>query len=339
MRRLRFACAVLVAVLVVPSLACAASATAAEYRERVATARAAVEEALPGVADEAAAHDLAEEVGALLPAHEQVTLGGGDVSVDNSALHTLLGQMDDAGSADGRRRSAESILAHLDSQQVALGTTGTAPPHDEAALERILKDEGVTKADPQNKLLAEIQKLVDKLLAWLTAAGERPAVKASFRVAYYALLVLSGFAVIWIAWLVIRRLRASGLRGDSSGGAADDAPVVAAAEGLPDDALAFADAEAANGRFREAVRALFGGAARELVVRGVVPRTRTRTTRELLGDVGDSRPHVLPPLRLLADAFEPAWYGHVDPGSPGYADARAVYVSLTGALDSAGEAS
>ncbi|TLM72997.1 MAG: DUF4129 domain-containing protein, partial [Actinobacteria bacterium] len=81
----------------------------------------------------------------------------------------------------------------------------------------------------------------------------------------------------------------------------------------------------ASGRTRDAVRALFGGAARTLVERGVVPQTRTRTDGELLADVSRAAPPVAPPLSELTGAFELAWYGHVEPGEDGYAGARGAY--------------
>jgi hypothetical protein len=336
MRRLSLTCMVLAAVLALSSPAYAA--TAAEYRERVLEARSAVEEALPGIAEEPVAHALAAEVDTLLPTTEVVEVGGTGVTVDNSGLHTLVAQLQDASGGVARRDVAERILEHLVSQEAAVGVAGTAPPSDPAALSRILEDEGLTEGSGAGStLLARLQEIVNRIIEWLMNAGGRPAVIGSFRVVYYVLLVLSGFAVIWIATLIVRRLRSSGPRGDSGAGGTSGVPAVAAAEGLPDDALAFADAEAASGRFREAVRALFGGAARDLVERGVVSRARTRTTCELLGDVEAVRPSVMPPLRTLASAFEPAWYGHVDPGASGYADARAVYVSLAATLDPAGD--
>lgn len=341
MRRRSLACVMLLVALALPSTAHAATTTVVEYRERVVAARAAVEKALPGVADEAAARELAATVGELLPESEKVDVGGTEVTVDNSGLEALVSSLDAAGSAEPRREAADRILAQLDSQVAALGTPGPALPTDPAALDRILKEEGVGGAQSaRSTLLAELQKLMSRIIDWLTSAGDQSAVRNSFRVVYYALLAISGLAVMWVVVLVIRRLRSSRVRGDASDAADVQGPVVAAAEGLPDDALAFADSEAAAGRSREAVRALFGGAARELVERGVVPRTRTRTTRELLGDVEQARPRVVPPLRALASAFEPAWYGHVEPGASGYADARAVYVTLLDMLvDAAGESS
>jgi len=323
----------------VPSVAYAATATMAGYRERVIAARGAVESALQGGADEDAARDLAETIGALLPAAEQVEVGGTEVAVDNSTLHGLLDRLDAAETGSARREIAGTVLEQLISQEAAVGTAGTAPPHDVAALDRILEDEGLSGAGAaQSELTERVREFVNRLIEWLTEAGDSPAVKTSFRLVWYALLVLSAVAVIRIATLVVRRLRSSGIGRDARVSNPDDVPVVAAAEGLPDDALAFADGEAAAGRFREAVRALFGAAARELVERGVVSRTQTRTTRELLGDVESARPTVAPSLHALASTFEPAWYGHVDPGDTGYTGARLVYVALLDTLDSAGDA-
>ena len=87
-----------------------------------------------------------------------------------------------------------------------------------------------------------------------------------------------------------------------SGPAHTEGPVVAAAADLPDDPLAFAEALAAGGRRREAMRALYGGAARRLVDAGAIRRMRTRTNAELLRDVRESASLAAPALAALTDA-------------------------------------
>jgi hypothetical protein len=113
----------------------------------------------------------------------------------------------------------------------------------------------------------------------------------------------------------------------------DYAPVIPAAEGLPADALTFAEDLAGQGRFREALRALFGGAARSLVERGLLRSTRTRTDGELLSDLRESAPGVVSPLRSLAETFESAWYGHFDPGVEGFRAAKDDYRETLSAVE------
>jgi hypothetical protein len=299
-----------------------------EYSSRVTEARVLLERELGSVDETSAAHAVAVSVRELIPDTATITFGEQTVVLDNGTLMSVVARLDSAHWPDVRRSAAEELLGQLRSQENALGEPGTPPSGDEALLKQILADEGVTKADETGKQFMDwLMEQVGKLLNWLAGTLSTGPAKTSARAVFYGLLVLSVAVIAWIAFVLIRRLRSVLDRSTEGGDIVDDA-VVAAAVGLPDDALAFADAEAGEGRHREAVRALFGGAARELVQRGVVPRTRTRTNTELLGDVEAARPTLRGPLAALAGAFEPAWYGHVDPGAIGYRDARAVYVGL-----------
>jgi hypothetical protein len=97
---------------------------------------------------------------------------------------------------------------------------------------------------------------------------------------------------------------------------------------LPDDPLEFAERLAAEGRRRDALRALYGGAARRLVETGAVRRMRTRTNAELLRDVRVVAPHVASALSALTERFEAAWYGHGDPGETGFLAAKHSYAEV-----------
>ncbi len=230
-----------------------------------------------------------------------------------------------------------AVLGNLRLEESALGSPGVAPAGDRAVLERIIAEESVGATfDARQWLQQTMQKLLQAVAGWLEKVMGAKSAQTSVRVIFYVLLVVSALVVAWIVSLLVRRVRSTLERGDGGGAAGTGGAVIAAAEGLPDDALAFADAQAAVGRYRDAVRALFGGAARELVDRGVVPRTRTRTDGELLADVTAARPALRAPLATLAGAFEPAWYGHIDPGAAGYRAARGVYAAFMALL--AGEA-
>jgi hypothetical protein len=305
----------------------------AEYASRVTEARVLVERELANIDESTTAQSVAVSVRELIPDTATITFGEQTVALDNGTLVSVVARLDSARWPDVRKSVADELLGQLRSQEAALGEPGTPPSGDAALLKQILADEGVTKADESGQQLFDwLMEQVEKVLNWVAGAlGTGPA-KTSMRAIFYGLLVISAFVVAWIVFVIVRRLRAVVGRTAGDADTADDA-VVSAAVGLPDDALAFADAEAGEGRHREAVRALFGGAARELVERGVVPRTRTRTNAELLGDVEIARPAVHEPLMALAGAFEPAWYGHVDPGADGYRDARVEYVGLTAVLE------
>ncbi len=335
MRRATLAIAALLALalLAAPAAAFAAAPIpVAEYAARVSAARDLVETGLGHIGEQPVAHDVATHLRELFPQDESVTLGTQTIPAENGTLRSLIERLDAASTAEQRTQVAAELLSNLRSTEAALGTPGTAPVGDAAVLKRILADEGVTKTDDARKKLTEaFQELIDGMLRWLENATGSPTAQTSFRLIYYALLVASGLLVAWLAYVVIRRMRATIARAAGEDDAGSGDAVIAAAEGLPDDILAFADTEAAAGRYREAVRALFGGAARELVERGVVARTRTRTDGELLADVAIARPAVLPALTALCSAFEPAWYGHIDPGADGYASAREIYLGFMAA--------
>ncbi|MCX8007963.1 MAG: DUF4129 domain-containing protein [Coriobacteriia bacterium] len=245
----------------------------------------------------------------------------------------LARRLRDAKTPSDRKAAAEDLAAHLGSLASLEKTDGPAAiAHDPALLERIMAEEGLASGSEAQRILRDLQKrlqeLFDRFLArWL---GSEAASKG-FAALYYVVLALSGLVTAWLVWRVLSALLgrpARGRRGRREGEPEAGAPVVEAARDLPADALAYADAAADEGRFREAVRALFGGAARSLVERGVLPVTRTRTTSEILHDLAERAPHAHPALAALAGVFEPAWYGHRDPGPDGYAAARCSYIEL-----------
>jgi hypothetical protein len=344
MRRARHAIAVIVlaVALLAPSFAGAVEATTsvplADYIERVTEARVAVEAALPRIGDQTVAEDLGAVVRDRVTSVESVTVSGVATPVEQGVLLSLVVRLEGARSATTRREAAEDILAQLRSQELALGVAGTPPTGDSELLKKILADEGVVETlDARQRFQEFLQKLIDKVLTWLEGVVGAKSTQTTFRALYYLLLVLSVFVIAWVVFVLVRRMRSMVARPDGSTDDGSGDAVIAAAEGLPDDALAFADSEAAAGRYRDGVRALFGGAARELVERGVVPRTRTRTDGELLADVALARPDTLPSLAELCGAFEPAWYGHIDPGADGYATAREVYTALMETLGGGAE--
>lgn len=314
----------------------AKSVSVAAYSGRVSDAADATEDALSTVGDAAVADGLAARVRELVLEVESVESGGATVEVEHGTLSSLVVRLETAKSGSIRRETASDMLAQLRSQEMAILSADAAPEGDEALLRRLIEEEGAgAPSDSDRRLMDWIQERIEKLFDWLDGVMGTRGAQTSFKAVYYVLLALSVVVMAWVLFSIIRRFRSSSEAGADEP-ASTGAAVVAAAEGLPDDALAFADGEAGAGRYREAVRALFGGAARELVERGVVPRTRTRTNAELLGDVGSSRPALRAPLASLAGMFEPAWYGHIDPGEDGFRAAREVYVALVTTL--AGEA-
>lgn len=312
--RVLFAAAVALAVQPLPAAATSAPPVEDAYRA-VSQAR---------VLDGRAAAMVASEVEPVL------------VAIGDADGRELVERLRTARSAEEREAARKDLEAHLRTL-AAIGAhrEAGALTHDRALLERIMAEEGVSDGAAAQEFLRRIQ---EQVLGWLERVISRwfgsDAASAGLEAVYYVALAASSLVAAWLVWRLLSALlgraparRAAGPWHD--GGQAE--PVVDAARGLPADALAYADAEAGAGRFREAVRALFGGAARLLVERGVIPATRTRTTAEILGDVLERGSAAHAPLAALAALFEPAWYGHADPGPDGFAAARAAYLEVDAA--------
>jgi hypothetical protein len=325
----------LVLATVLAPFATASEMTAVEYADDVAAARDAVSSAGDAVETAEGAAAVAEAVRELVPSVAEVAYEGGTVTADGSMTLALVVELEHASSARDRREAAGRLDAHLASLQLAVGSPGTPPEGDAAVLSQLIAkhSQGGSGTDEWLSDLADrITQWVNDLLARLLGSE---ATGTGARVVFYALLGVAAAAVLALIYIVIRRwLLSTAPRARRLAGAVlTDAPVVPAAEGLPGDVLAHAEREAAAGRYRDAVRALFGGAARSLVRAGVVQHTRTRTNAELLRDVRLASEPLSGPLGELCRVFEPAWYGHLDPGPDGWTAARTSYDAIVRSLE------
>jgi hypothetical protein len=209
-------------------------------------------------------------------------------------------------------------------------------PSDPETLEDLL-------AGSDAELQQQLWELVERVMEWIAAllrSGELESDTAAVvaQVITISLLVALGLLLAWIVWRLIRYYVARRREGRPAPKVSTLAePIVSAAEGLPDDALGHAEGLAARGSYREAVRALFGGAARTLVETGVVRQTRTLTNAELLREVRPVSAEAHVPLFHLSGTFEAAWYGHVDPGAAGFDEARSRYAEVVAAAQRAAE--
>lgn len=310
--------------LAMPRACLAETSTLAEYRSRVSEAADVAEAALPDIAEKSVAHQAAAEVNGLLPSVETVLVDGREIRVDNSVLRSIVARLDAARGAGGRREAGERMGQHLASLERALEPAPDVPS-DPEALRKLLGDQ---RAAVRRSMAETLARLAERLQRWLAdRLGDFRA--APGNVQNIALLATIGALLSILAFATsavvrgVRRGIAARERGVPLGEPV--AAIVAAAEGLPADALAHADMLAGESRFREALRALFGGAARALVERGLVRQSRTRTNSELLAEASVDAPDAVPPLGALSAAFERSWYGHLDPGSEGYAEARERY--------------
>ncbi len=346
-RAVRFVATVLAAALVaivslaalLPPAAFAAGAVPFDdYIVRVREARVEVSRAEARIPDTRTAEELAGRLSALLPRTEVVDVADGhSVVVDNAVYDSLVMSFEVA--ADGPARAAllKDIGGHLDSLERGLGRSGQPPAEDPEALARLL---GTHRAEQRSAFSEAFSRLVERigiaLQRWWAAASGSPGGRTAMRAVTVAVLAGMTLLIVVVAVRVAVRAR----RGLAPATAASrpregaDA-VVAAAAGLPGDPLAFADALAASGETREALRALFGGAARMLVEAGFVVQARTRTNAELLLEVRPRSQAAYEPLARLCRGFERAWYGHHVPDAGAFAAARADYIETDAALQAA----
>ncbi len=313
-------------------------ATWAEYAQRVELAHEAADDATGELLDSSEGTQLAARINTLLPAREVVLLGEDEaVVVDNSLLRAMVTDLDSSDTPAERSSAVTDLSAHLASLQTAVGEPGEDVPADPELLDEILAE----REPDTSAIQAYLAEMLQRILAWFERTfgnvGGETAVGFIDWVVRGIVLALA-VALVYIAFRVLQRLRRSAAERDLRIADAGGAPVVAAAEGLPDDALAHADSLAAAGEYRQAVRALYGGAARSLVEAGAVRQTRTLTSGELLSAVGPALPEVRQTLTHLTALFEAAWYGHRDPGETGFAQARADHTQIVSALthDSSG---
>jgi hypothetical protein len=308
-----------------------------EYVARVDRARATVAGTADGDLDQRAARDLAAAVNTLLPATERVEMPDGRViAVDNAIVRSLVARLDAAPSPALRREVTADLGGHLDSLRVALGTPGAGVAADPAALAELLDLQKARDRSSASRLFAD---LVDRIVVWLQEWWARAgsSERSSTVLSVVGIVLVALLAVTLLAVLVraILRARAGLIAPVSAVAPSPDGPVVAAAQGLPPDARAFADELAAQGRHRDGVRALWGGAARLLVEAGIVRQARTRTNHELLREVEPAAPALGIPLASLSALFERAWYGRTDPGADGFAHALRAYDDVTALAASA----
>lgn len=335
----RMLCLALVAACVAaPGAAFAKEATLREYTARLDQAHDAVREALdvPTITPENA-EELSVRVLELLPPSESVRQVDDVVVVDNSVLTSMAQRLPEEEAASERRRIVEDMDAHLAALVSAAGTPGAAVPSDPAALETLLADQQIQERNPLSELFASlVDRLGTWLLSWFDAASVSPETSSVVRIVSIILFAALALGLGWMLFRVVMYLRSGTTRRSARPVLTQGTAIVAAAEGLPEDALAHADELADAGLWRDAVRALFGGAARDLVAAGYVIEAHRRTNGELLIEIRPTAPRVYEPLAALCVEFERSWYGHHDPGADGFAKARELYTSVSARLGEAG---
>jgi hypothetical protein len=311
-----------------PGPARAATITAGEFASRLESATGAVRVAASDATSVTLAADAADRVDLLLPVDLRVAEGTATVVVaDDSEVHRLTADLRAAADTGQRASAATDLESHLASMERA-AASGAEDRSGPAALAALLAARPITTSSGDtwiNQQIAKVLKVIADWLGSLDLFNSRAAPFSAGRILSYLVIVVPVLLVMWVVLRARRRRGATGPRQGAASPTSAAPPAVVAAADLPADPLTYAEALAAAGQTRDAVRALYGGAARHLVEAGVVHRMRTRTNHEMLRDVAAASPELAGAFGRLTADFEAAWYGHADPGAPGFHRARESY--------------
>ncbi len=154
-------------------------------------------------------------------------------------------------------------------------------------------------------------------------------------------LDVAGTVVIWLAWILLgaavvvfllfaaRHIRwKAGLRKKATALLDDGEP-----DRTVDEWLLLADEQAAQGKFREAVRSLYLACLMRFDDAGVARFERSQTNWEHLGRIMASatRPPTLD-FTAATQRFDRVWYGHQVEGMRDVEEMRAAYISITASV-------
>ena len=155
-------------------------------------------------------------------------------------------------------------------------------------------------------------------------------------------ILWSSLAVLMLAWLVTRLLRADGSglfrRRDTDPDAPEGAILLDTEdiEGVDLDALL--ERALAAQHYRDAARFLYLLALQALTARGLIDWQKNKTNREYLRELRrTSRSDLDRPFADVTRLFEWIWYGEATVDAARFAAVRARFERLTAALDAAGE--
>jgi len=289
-----------------PLVAHADTISPRDYRQRLTDARALVVQArsLAGADREAAL----TRARLLLLATTAITLPGGELTIDDSALAERLVSSDAA---------LDAGVALLDAQ-LALVSRAVSPSLDAARSDAALRDvlRAVESAQASPSLLDAIVRALQRFLAGL----EGP--RVDFGVVWPALGILGAAIIFFVVATLGRglgeRVRTEvALREAAGADRADPARHLRAA----DEALA-------AGRPRDAIHALYLFALTSLVAREAIRFDPALTDRELLVRAA-AIPHA-DALRDLVALYERSWFGLRDPGADEARRARTLAMRVAG---------
>jgi len=309
------------------------AATLAQYRQRVAEARAIVEtEAEAAELDEDGEGGLLSRVRALLPREELVEWPGGPVGADNNWLHDALAEYEqtaDERNAEQRAQSLRATAARLRGLEARLAEAGapTAARDKEAEkgrLAAILRRPEYARQQQGDALRRQLQGFFEWLRSLIPDIKPlRPGTTGGLSRASQLLVFGLAAAVLgYVLWSFWRR-RERGAKSVSARGARVVLGERLEADQTAADLLEEAERLARDGQLRAAIRKAYVALLCELGDRKVIGLARHKTNRDYLQAVRQRAPRLYPALLPLTSDFELHWYGAHEATESDWSDFRA----------------
>ncbi|HET7114340.1 MAG TPA: DUF4129 domain-containing protein [Pyrinomonadaceae bacterium] len=258
-----------------------------------------------------------DQVRSALPKNEQVELEKETWKVDNGWLHTALDELQRA-SLEERPAKLTSLLESLralDDRLEDLEQATRVEEHKGATkqkLESILdRPEYASQSQGPNALARFLRDLIRWIEKLLPEAPEVEPGRASLvsNIAVYAVLLLAGLIILYVAWLLFKRFKRPA---KAKVRKKREARIVLGERLQPEatatDLLSEAEALARSGDLRAAIRKGYIALLLELGDRNVISLAQYKTNRDYLRSVSN-RPQLHSPLKRLTETFERHWYG------------------------------
>lgn len=245
---------------------------------------------------------------------------------DDTTLAYLDTAAEGIGSADQVRtvgRMVRAVASRLETIAAVgeAGETRPAPIADAAVVRAALEDElasGRYGGEADTGIRQWLALLGRTVSEWLSQFISDDALSTLSRVSYYLMIALFVAGLVGLGWWY------AGRRGRRQGREAVASPPEHIGTKLMADPATYhrdAEAHAAAGRYRDAVRALFLMALAQLEDRGLVAYDRTRTNREYLAQLARRRTEarLVEAFRGVTDVYDHVWYGLETCSSDDYA--------------------
>ncbi len=276
-----------------------------------------------------------ESIRTAFPEHQTVETDGDVCNVDNSSLHQILGQLQQAPTGEKFQIIAQitqrlqALKARIAERRIA---TESAQSKEQAKrkLESILaRPEYVTAQRGPNALTRLIRDFLEWLQQFLPKRSNVDPGRANL-ISSIAQIVVIGVALAVLAYVAMMLLKRFGRTRSTKKPRKKEARIVLGERLEPEatatDLLSEAEALARRGDVRAAIRKAYIALLVELGDRKLISLAQHKTNRDYLNSVKG-----IPPLhatmRGLTDSFERHWYGFEQTSPDDWQDFRAGYLA------------